>query len=112
MVAGLKDLSSTTMTVEYFAEEGYYAKNDPRHRRASFWHGGAARALGLPKHVSPRRFERILSGFVPGTEIRLGRVRDGEHQHRPGFDLTLSAPKTVSLEALLLWRPAGDGRAR
>ena len=101
MVAGLKDLSSTTMTVEYFAEEGYYAKNDPRHRRASFWHGAAARALGLPKHVSPRRFERILSGFVPGTEIRLGRVRDGEHQHRPGFDLTLSAPKTVSLEALL-----------
>ena len=101
MVAGLKDLSSTTMTVEYFAEEGYYAKNDPRQRRASFWHGAAAAALGLPKHVSPRRFERILSGFVPGTEIRLGRVRDGEHQHRPGFDLTLSAPKTVSLEALL-----------
>ena len=101
MVAGLKDLSSTTMTVEYFSQEGYYAKNDPRQRRASFWHGAAAAALGLPKHVSPRRFERILSGFVPGTEIRLGRVRDGEHQHRPGFDLTLSAPKTVSLEALL-----------
>ena len=101
MVAGLKDLSSTTMTVEYFAEEGYYAKNDPRQRRASFWHGAAAAALGLPKHVSPRAFERILSGYVPGTEIRLGRVRDGEHQHRPGFDLTLSAPKTVSLEALL-----------
>ena len=38
---------------------------------------------------------------MPGTDIRLGRVRDGEHQHRPGFDLTLSAPKTVSLEALL-----------
>ena len=101
MVANLSDLASTAMTVEYFAEEGYYAKNDPRHRRASFWHGAAARALGLPKHVSPRRFERILSGYVPGTEIRLGRARDGEHQHRPGFDLTLSAPKTVSLEALL-----------
>ena len=101
MVANLTDLSSTTMTVEYFSQEGYYAKNDPRQRRASFWHGGAARALGLPKHVTPRRFERILSGHVPGTDIRLGRVRDGEHQHRAGFDLTLSAPKTVSLEALL-----------
>ncbi len=101
MVAGLTDLTSTTMTVAYFSQEGYYAKNDPRQRRASFWHGAAARALGLPKHVTPRRFERILSGHVPGTDIRLGRVRDGEHQHRPGFDLTLSAPKTVSLEALL-----------
>ena len=101
MVANLTDLASTAMTVEYFAEEGYYAKNDPRQRRASFWHGGAARALGLPKHVSPRRFERILLGHVPGTDIRLGRARDGERQHRPGFDLTLSAPKTVSLEALL-----------
>ena len=101
MVAGLTDLTSTTMTVEYFSREGYYAKNDPRQRRASFWHGAAVRALGMAKHVSPRAFERILQGHVPGTDIRLGRVRDGEHQHRPGFDLTLSAPKTVSLEALL-----------
>ncbi|MYE60320.1 MAG: relaxase domain-containing protein, partial [Alphaproteobacteria bacterium] len=81
MVANLNDLSSTTMTVEYFSQEGYYAKNDSRQRRASFWHGAAARALGLPKHVSPRLFERILLGYVPGTDIRLGRARDGEHQH-------------------------------
>ena len=89
------------MTVAYFESEGYYAKNDPRHRRASFWHGAGAAALGLPQHVSPRTFERVLAGYVPGTEIRLGRARDGEHQHRPGLDLTLSAPKSVSLEALL-----------
>ena len=89
------------MTVAYFESEGYYAKNDPRHRRASFWHGEGAAALGLPQHVSPSTFERVLAGYVPGTEIRLGRARDGEHQHRPGLDLTLSAPKSVSLEALL-----------
>ena len=40
-------------------------------------------------------------GYVPGTDIRLGRLRDGEHEHRPGVDITLSAPKSVSLEALL-----------
>ena len=106
MTASLIDLSSPGTTVKYFTvayyeAEGYYAKNDPRHRRASFWHGEAAAALGLPQHVSPRTFERVLSGYVPGTEIRLGRARDGEHQHRPGLDLTLSAPKSVSLEALL-----------
>ena len=101
MVASLSDLGSTATTVAYFAREGYYAKDDPRQRRASFWHGKAAEALGLPKHVSPKGFERILAGYVPGTEIRLGRARDGEHEHRPGLDLTLSAPKSVSLEALL-----------
>ena len=101
MVASLSDLGSTATTVAYFAREGYYAKDAPRQRRASFWHGEAAAALGLPKHVSPKGFERILAGYVPGTEIRLGRARDGEHEHRPGLDLTLSAPKSVSLEALL-----------
>ena len=28
-------------------------------------------------------------------------MRDGEHQHRPGLDITLSAPKSVSLEGLV-----------
>ena len=101
MVASLTDLGSTTTTVAYFEREGYYAKGDPRQRRASSWHGKAAEALGLPKHVSPKGFEKVLAGYVPGTDIRLGRARDGEHQHRPGLDLTLSAPKSVSLEALL-----------
>ena len=101
MAASLTNLSSSATTAEYFLAEGYYAKKDPRQRRASFWHGEGAAALGLPQHVSPRTFERVLAGYVPGTEIRLGRARDGEHEHRPGLDLTLSAPKSVSLEALL-----------
>ena len=101
MVASLSEVASTSATVAYFAREGYYAKGDRRSYMSSFWHGGAAEVLGLPKHVSSKLFEKILAGFVPGTEIRLGRARDGEHQHRPGLDLTLSAPKSVSLEALL-----------
>ncbi|MDE0048902.1 MAG: relaxase domain-containing protein, partial [Rhodospirillales bacterium] len=55
--------------------------------------------------VKPRRFEALLAGYVPGTDIRLGRLRDGEHQHRPGVDVTFSAPKSVSLEALIYARP-------
>ena len=47
---------------------------------------------------------------MPGTDIRLGRKRDGEHEHRPGFDITFSAPKSVSLAALLptAQHPRGD----
>ena len=101
MVATVIVLGGAQSTVGYFEKDGYYAKNDPEHRRASAWHGGGAGALGLRGHVHPNRFEEVLAGYVPHTDIRLGRMRDGEHQHRPGLDITLSAPKSVSLEGLV-----------
>ena len=106
MVATVVELRSSAMAVTYYERDGYYAKNDPEHRQASFWYGDAAKALGLKAHVRPSRFESVLSGYVPGTELRLGRMREGEHDHRPGWDITLSAPKSVSLEALVM----GDRR--
>ncbi len=106
MVATVFELKSSVRAVSYFERDGYYARNDPEHRQASFWHGRAAKALGLRAHVHPSRFEEVLSGRVPGTDIRLGRMREGEHEHRPGWDLTFSAPKSVSLEALVV----GDRR--
>ncbi len=106
MVATVTAITSASATVHYFEQDGYYAKNDPEHRRASFWHGTAARDLSLGRHVKPKVFESILAGHVPGTDIRLGRAREGEHQHRPGVDITFSAPKSVSLQALVM----GDER--
>ena len=46
--------------------------------------GKAAKETGLKGHVLPGEFEDVLDGWVPGTEIRLGRMREGEHDHRPG----------------------------
>jgi len=100
MVATVTRLKAAATTVHYFEVDGYYAKNDPEHRKASRWHGEAAALLGLQGTVKPKRFESVLAGYVPGTDLRLGRLRDGEHQHRPGLDVTFSAPKSVSLEAL------------
>ena len=101
MVATVIALGSAQSRVGYFEADGYYAKDDPEHRRASAWHGGGAGALGLRGHVHPGRFEEVLAGYVLHTDIQLGRMRDGEHQHRPGLDITLSAPKSVSLEGLV-----------
>ena len=106
MVATVKVLRSSARAVSYYERDGYYARNDPEHRQASFWYGDAVKDLGLRAHVRPSRFESVLSGYVPGTDLRLGRMREGQHEHRPGWDITLSAPKSVSLEALVM----GDRR--
>ncbi len=114
MVARVRNLTSSSSTAEYFHEEGGYyvtaggdreaarAKAE-EHRQASAWYGRAAAALGLEpgRKVAAGAFERLLQGHVPGTDIRLGRRREGRHEHRPGFDITFSAPKSVSLAALL-----------
>ena len=100
MLSGPRALASASETSDYLLHE-YLVRNDKAHRTANRWHGGGAAALGLPERVSRRRFVALLEGHVPGTDIRLGRVVDGEHQHRPGWDCTFSAPKSVSLEALL-----------
>ena len=106
MTATVVVVRSSAKAVIYYERDGYYARNDPEHRQASFWYGDAAKALGLKAHVRPSRFESVLSGYVPGTDLRLGRMREGQHEHRPGWDITLSAPKSVSLEALVM----GDRR--
>ena len=123
MVATVRNLTSSSATVEYFRHDGGYyvgsngdagalhAKRE-EHREASAWHGSGLAALGLKPgaRVSARAFEKLLQGHVPGTEIRLGRLRHGGHERRPAFDLTFSAPKSVSLAALLPTErhPRGD----
>ena len=110
MVATVTRLKAAHATVHYFEVDGYYAKNDPAHREASRWHGEAAALLGLHGTVKPKHFEAVLAGYVPGTDLRLGRPHDGEHQHRPGVDVTFSAPKSVSLEALVYAPPKTRAR--
>ena len=110
MVATVTRLTEAASTVHYFEADGYYAKNDVEHRKASRWHGRGVGALGLHGPVKPKRFEEVLSGRIPGTKARLGRLRDGKHEHRPGLDITFSAPKSVSLEALVHAAPKAAAR--
>ena len=106
MVASIGAIASPSQGVSYYEKDGYYAKDDPDHRAASGWAGKGADALGLSGPVDPDVFTAILEGRVPDGP-RLGRPgKDGEIVHRPGRDLTLSAPKSVSLAALV----GGDAR--
>ena len=108
MVVSIGAVASPAQGVSYYERDGYYAKDDPEHRRSSAWAGKGAADLGLEGPVDPETFRAVLAGEVPdGSGKRLGRIaKDGSRLHRPGRDLTFSAPKSVSLAALA----GGDAR--
>ncbi|WP_404854218.1 MobF family relaxase [Escherichia coli] len=69
------------------------------------WAGRGAEQLGLQGSVDKDVFTRLLEGKLPdGAD--LSRMQDGSNKHRPGYDLTFSAPKSVSVMAML----GGDKR--
>ena len=108
MVASIGAVASPSQGASYYERDGYYAKDDPEHRAASAWAGRGAAELSLEGPVDPDIFKAVLAGEIPdGSGQRLGkRSKDGEIHHRPGRDLTFSAPKSVSLAALV----GGDRR--
>ncbi len=108
MVASIGAVASPSQGASYYERDGYYAKDCPVHRAASAWAGRGAAELGLEGPVDHDTFKAVLEGEVPdGSGKRLGRTMgDGAIHHRPGRDLTFSAPKSVSLAALI----GGDER--
>ncbi|MDE0108763.1 MAG: relaxase domain-containing protein, partial [Bryobacterales bacterium] len=108
MVASIGAVASPAQGVSYYEKDSYYARDSDEHRAASAWAGKGAAELGLEGPVDPETFRAVLEGEVPdGSGKRLGkRGREGEIHHRPGRDLTFSAPKSVSLAALV----GGDER--
>jgi conjugative relaxase-like TrwC/TraI family protein len=84
----------------YFsAADDYYAKED-----AGAWQGIGAQALGLSGPVEQAQFARMLNGQLPNGERIAATFDRDEHKKRMGLDLTFSAPKSVSMQALV----AGD----
>src|SRR5260221_10544481 len=77
------------------------------------WHGKLAEQWGLRGDVSEEQFQRLSEGQHPTTGEQLVRYQTAreytnEHgeqvrtmEHRAGWDATFSAPKSVSLTALV-----------
>jgi conjugative relaxase-like TrwC/TraI family protein len=93
-------VKSSSKTTEYFAKDDYYASNDPNHQKFSNWYGKGAEELDLEGNVKAEDFKAILDGKLPnGQQIGVSKGMDVVHD--PGRDLTFSAPKSVSIMALV-----------
>ena len=106
MVATVADVGSASSTVHYFEQDGYYAKGDPEHRKASFWHGEAARALGLGRHVSPKRFNAVLESHVPGTDTIAVAVNDQGRREVLGMAIGAPRPRPSGPPSCAPWPAA------
>ena len=97
--------------------QSYYRRGDAVQGE---WQGQLAARFGLSGEVSALEFTRLSEGQHPQTEAQLVRHRaameyrnaEGKTvhsvEHRAGWDATFSAPKSVSLTALV----GGDERIR
>lgn len=101
MVASVSALTSSAQASSYYEADDYYAEGG---LSPSEWQGQGAEALGLSSEVDRDQFRELLDGRI--GEQQLGTFRDGQLEHRPGWDVTLSAPKSVSIMAEV----AGDRR--
>ncbi|EDR9396387.1 conjugative transfer relaxase/helicase TraI [Salmonella enterica subsp. enterica] len=76
----------------YTAQDNYYFLGSAESR----WLGEGAKALGLEGAVDARQLDELIAGRLPdGTSLE--RMSEGKNTHRSGYDLTFSAPKSVSV---------------
>jgi conjugative relaxase-like TrwC/TraI family protein len=98
-------------------KQSYWSRDQQGH---SEWQGKLAEQWGLQGEVGSEHFARLTEGQHPLTEAQLvrhqvSRTYEGKNgkevtsvEHRAGWDATFSAPKSVSLTALV----GGDDRVR
>lgn len=96
-------------------QESYYSEDENVKGR---WFGKQAKDWGLEGEVAEKPFERLCEGQDPQTGVQLVRHIPAKEyvnsygetvetsEHRAGWDATFSAPKSVSLAALV----GGDER--
>ncbi|MCW0351189.1 hypothetical protein NB701_004551 [Pantoea ananatis] len=92
LIRPLRRTALKRVKVTTWRADNYYFLDDLE----SQWLGEGARELGLEGPVDLQTFTDVLHGKLPnGTE--LGKEVQGAHVHRPGHDLTFSAPKSISM---------------
>ncbi len=110
--------AQTYHQLDYTApSQSYYKQGDAVKGE---WQGRLASSFGLSGEVTAQEFSRLTEGQHPQTEVQMVRHREAVEyknaegktvkavEHRAAWDATFSAPKSVSLTALV----GGDDRVR
>ena len=90
---------------EYYsglAREDYYLEGG---EPPGQWQGRGAAKLGLEGQVDPKDFSQMFEGFLKGVPLTQNA---GKETRSPGWDLTFSAPKSVSVA----WSQANRSEAQ
>lgn len=101
----IKNIKSSGVASKYYAESDYYTSGD-KEQIVSEWEGEGAKDLGVSGEVDIKQFKDIMDGILPTGEILGKNSKGGSKDHKKGWDLTFSAPKSVSILALA----GGDDR--
>ena len=99
---------SAAQAENYYETEDYYSQDaaletEPE-RHPARWYGKGAATLGLTGTVDVQAFRDLLHGQTPqGQSLHAKRIDPAKH--RAGTDFTFSAPKSVSIAALIQHDP-------
>jgi conjugative relaxase-like TrwC/TraI family protein len=101
--SGAQDLEEYYTEDESLKKEEYYSEEElesSEHKvTTAQWIGSKAESLGLRGDVVQSVFKELFYGYLPGTQQRIrGDRKHG--QENLAVDLTLSAPKSFSMQAL------------
>ncbi|MEM9904159.1 MAG: MobF family relaxase [Cyanobacteria bacterium P01_D01_bin.44] len=83
----------------YYTTENYYSPEE--NQQHSNWSGRGACQLGLVGQIQGSAFKNLLQGYSPSRTQTLSGRKINPDRHRAGLDLTFSAPKSISLAALV-----------
>lgn len=97
----MNNVGSAGQALHYFSSDNYYTQDEGLEK--SEWFGKGAEALGLSGQIDRQAFFETLNGKIDGQELGKlvvnEKTGEKERDHRPGTDMTFSAPKSVSLLA-------------
>ena len=97
MVASISARGGAQAALGYYGHLGqddYYLRG---HEPPGGWAGEAAARLSLDGPVVRSEFEAALNGIDPKTGERLTSLGGRQKSHSAGWDMTFSAPKSVSV---------------
>ncbi|MEO1743099.1 MAG: MobF family relaxase [Cyanobacteria bacterium J06629_9] len=89
---------SAHQAAQYYSKEDYYSQEDGV--SPSCWLGKGAANLGLTGEINTEIFRQLLRGQTPNGENMFSRKVDLD-KRRAATDFTFSAPKSVSIAALI-----------